>query len=290
MVVCLSYGGDLWSIIIYSQQQIWRAEFYPNFFLHYCIGCRVGHGGSVTILAEPKNSTSKMKLNIFLTMLIILTNVGFSSELSIENRNLLLLLDSDFGWRKIENTYDNISISIKELPSSNLNAIKVEKIVDLKPELITKTIMDVENYDGILSNTNSLQSRVIRRSTTGLIGYQHIKIDIPLFDDREYFFQMNQSGFEDHDSNTLCHWVLLDATPINDINGVIKGATYLSFGAGIWKAEATPSNQYKISYRLYIDPGGSIPNFLIDMINKQSIVGLFRDVEVEVIAKSETGI
>ncbi len=90
-------------------------------------------------------------------MLIILTNVGFSSELSIENRNLLLLLDSDFGWRKIENTYDNISISIKELPSSNLNAIKVEKIVDLKPELITKTIMDVENYDGILSNTNSLQ-------------------------------------------------------------------------------------------------------------------------------------
>jgi hypothetical protein len=231
-----------------------------------------------------------MKLNIFLTMLIILTNVGFSSELSIENRNLLLLLDSDFGWRKIENTYDNISISIKELPSSNLNAIKVEKIVDLKPELITKTIMDVENYDGILSNTNSLQSRVIRRSTTGLIGYQHIKIDIPLFDDREYFFQMNQSGFEDHDSNTLCHWVLLDATPTNDINGVIKGATYLSFGAGIWKAEATPSNQYKISYRLYIDPGGSIPNFLIDMINKQSIVGLFRDVEVEVIAKSETGI
>ena len=150
--------------------------------------------------------------------------------------------------------------------------------------------MDVENYDGILSNNNSLQSRVIRRSKTGLIGYQYIKIDIPLFDDREYFFQMNHSEFGDYDSNTLCHWVILDANPINDINGIIKGATYLSFGAGIWKAEATSSNKHKISYRLYIDPGGSIPNFLIDMINKQSIVGLFRDIEVEVIAKSEIGI
>ena len=290
MVVCLSYGGDLWSIFIYSQQQIWRAEFYPSFFLPYRIGCLLGHGGYVSLLAKPKNSKSKMKLNIFLTILIALTNVSFSSGLSIENRNLLLQLDSNFGWRKIESTYDNISISIKEISSSNLNAIKVEKIVDLEPELITKTIMDVENYDGILSNNNSLQSRVIRRSTTGLIGYQHIKIDIPLFDDREYFFQMNHSGFGDYDSNTLCHWVLLDANPINDINGVIKGATYLSFGAGIWKAEATSSNKYKISYRLYIDPGGSIPNFLIDMINKQSIVGLFRDIEVEVIAKSEIGI
>ena len=79
-----------------------------------------------------------MKLNIFLTILIALTNIGFSSGLSIENKNLLLQLESNFGWRKIENTYDNISISIKEIPSSNLNAIKVEKIVDLKPELITK--------------------------------------------------------------------------------------------------------------------------------------------------------
>jgi len=32
-------------------------------------------------------------------------------------------------------------------------------------------------------------------------------------------------------------------------------------------------------------PGGSIPEFIVEMINKNSIVGLFRDVEKEVYKK-----
>ena len=33
---------------------------------------------------------------------------------------------------------------------------------------------------------------------------------------------------------------------------------------------------------LYMHPGGSIPDFLVDAINKRSIIGLFRDVIKEV--------
>ena len=32
---------------------------------------------------------------------------------------------------------------------------------------------------------------------------------------------------------------------------------------------------------IYIDPGGSLPNFLIDLINKTSVVNIFKDAIAE---------
>ena len=58
-------------------------------------------------------------------------------------------------------------------------------------------------------------------------------------------------------------------------------ATYLSHGAGLWAAEEKSNNMTSLSYRLYMDPGGSLPTFLIDMINKTSVVNIFEDVIAE---------
>ena len=93
---------------------------------------------------------------------------------------------------------------------------------------------------------------------------------------------MNRTSFGDQDSTTMCYWVLLD--PDYETNKPIesKNTTYLKQGAGIWKCESSELNKWKISYMLYMHPGGSIPDFLVDAINKRSIIGLFRDVIKEV--------
>ncbi len=36
--------------------------------------------------------------------------------------------------------------------------------------------------------------------------------------------------------------------------------------------------RYQYSYRLFMDPGGTIPNFVIDQINSLSVVNIFSDV------------
>ena len=37
-------------------------------------------------------------------------------------------------------------------------------------------------------------------------------------------------------------------------------------------------NKYLISYRLYMDPGGSLPDFIIKKVNESSIYNIFNDV------------
>ena len=200
----------------------------------------------------------------------------------IEDFVSAFILNTNSGWETLEKTNDFISISVKKLDDAELEAIKVEKILEIDPSLITDVIMDVENYNSFLSDAKSLKSLVVERSDIGLVGYQHIKVDFPFFDDREYFFRMNRTPFGDQDDTTMCYWVLLD--PDYEINKPIesKNTTYLKHGAGIWKWESFELNKWKVSYMLYMHPGGSIPDFLVDAINRRSIIGLFRDVIKEV--------
>ena len=228
-----------------------------------------------------------MNPNNLLICLIIFTNLIVGENRLFTNTDLLNLLNNDSNWNKLEYTDDNITISKKELSFSKLVAIKVEKILNINPQLITDLLMDIDKYNTFVSNPKSFHSELIKSSSKGLIGYQFIKIDFPFFNNREYFFEIIPEGIIKDESNILCHWYLLNSNKIIELNKKrMPNATYLAFGAGIWKAEPYTSMGYKVSYSLYMDPGGSIPDFLIDLINKQSIIGLFRDVEREVISKN----
>ena len=45
-----------------------------------------------------------------------------------------------------------------------------------------------------------------------------------------------------------------------------------------------------LSYRLYLDPGGSIPDFAIELLNKMSIVNVFNDVLIEASRRNFTAV
>jgi len=216
-------------------------------------------------------------------------SVSLCSDKSTGNKELFKLLKSDLEWNMLEKTDDMITISIKNLPGSDLNAVKVEKTLQLNPGIVSDIIMDLDNYNRFLSNAQSLDTKIISRSDNNLIGYQHISIDIPFFDDREYLFQISKQEWIDESSTILCHWMLLDYEDTMNNKEIMKQVTYLSYGAGVWQAKYLSPGNFNISYRLYMDPGGSIPDFLIDIINRESIVGLFRDVEREVISRSRSG-
>ena len=96
---------------------------------------------------------------------------------------------------------------------------------------------------------------------------------------------MSREQIIDQDTTTMCFWLLLEPfkEKANNINAI-----YLEYGAGIWKSEQISPGKYNISYRLYMDPGGSIPTFVVDIINETSIVGLFQDALNEAYRRQNT--
>ena len=74
--------------------------------------------------------------------------------------------------------------------------------------------------------------------------------------------------------------VLLNPDRFKNNFTVSEENIYLKHGAGVWKWDNNElSNSYDISYILTMHPGGNLPDFIIDMINKTGIKGLFTDVQ-----------
>ena len=226
-----------------------------------------------------------MRKNSLKNFFILSLSIAFSETDYDRVYPLLLSLNSNDGWTDIKEIDDSTNISMKELSESKLYAIKVDKIIDIEPDQITDVIMDVNNYNSFLTNSESFKSEVVNQYDKNLIGYQYIKVDIPFFDDREYYFKMSREQISDQDTTTMCFWLLLEPfkEKANNINAI-----YLEYGAGIWKSEQISPGKYNISYRLYMDPGGSIPTFVVDIINETSIVGLFQDALNEAYRRQNT--
>ncbi len=226
-----------------------------------------------------------MRKNSIKNFFILSLSIAFSETDYDRVYPLLLSLNSNDGWIDLKEIDDSTNISIKELSESKLYAIKVDKIIDIEPDQITDVIMDVNNYNSFLTNSESFKSEVINQYDKNLIGYQYIKVDIPFFEDREYYFKMSREQIIDQDTTTMCFWLLLEPfkEKANNINAI-----YLEYGAGIWKSEQISPGKYNISYRLYMDPGGSIPTFVVDIINETSIIGLFQDALNEAYRRQNT--
>ena len=94
-----------------------------------------------------------MNPNNLLICLIIFTNLIVGENRLFTNTDLLNLLNNDSNWNKLEYTDDNITISKKELSFSKLVAIKVEKILNINPQLITDLLMDIDKYKVTIQDT-----------------------------------------------------------------------------------------------------------------------------------------
>ena len=206
-------------------------------------------------------------------------NTVFSNNINAKPNAILNSLHDNTGWEILDSSAYRL-ISTKRIPGKDLFAVMVQKELDLPKEILQAVIMDINNYKHFLKSSDSFISNEIKRTSKFVDGYQFIPINLPFFDNREYLFRMYPSGFKEDDKISFIHWYLLDEdkTILKKEN---RSATYLNHGAGLWTAEQRLNNKTFFSYRIYMDPGGSLPSFLIDIINKNSVVNIFEDAVAE---------
>ena len=65
---------------------------------------------------------------------------------------------------------------------------------------------------------------------------------------------------------------------------------YLESGIGIWDVIEDDKNSCQLSYRVYMDSGGNLPNFLIDWLNRKAIGNIFDDVVLAALTRTSESI
>ena len=171
----------------------------------------------------------------------------------------------------------------KKIEDQDLSAVMVTYETSIPLLSIQEVLMDVENYESFLSSSSKMVTKQLKKDDTAVVGYQFIPINFPFMNDRHYCFKLIKNEINVENSKTLVKWFLLDEDQeLLDLQSSNKtNPIYLKYGAGLWLVDSIDKSKIKISYRLFMDPGGSIPNFLTEKINEISIINLFKDVIAE---------
>tara|TARA_B100001142_G_scaffold302768_1_gene329560 strand:+ start:83 stop:772 length:690 start_codon:yes stop_codon:yes gene_type:complete len=215
---------------------------------------------------------------IFVVQLVL----ARSEEKNIEPKELYRLLEASKGW-VMNDEIEGYKLFSKKIEDQELSAVMVTYETSIPLLGIQEVLMDVENYESFLSSSSKMVTKQLKKDESAVIGYQFIPINFPFMSDRHYCFKLIKNEINAENSKTLVKWFLLDedkelldVQSSNNTNPI-----YLKYGAGLWLVDSNDESKVKISYRLFMDPGGSIPNFLTEKINETSIINLFKDVIAE---------
>ncbi len=215
-----------------------------------------------------------------ITLLSVVISFCFCSDNTLSKpHEILKALSVNDGWDYVS-TENDIDLSTKNIDQSNTKAVKVQKETDISPDLICDILMDIKNYKNYFNSSASLNFSEVNRRENSVEGHHFIPVNIPFMRNREYYFRMHPNSHQLKSSNTFLHWYLIGDNSIDDevINHFIEETIYLKIGAGVWNKEHLPDGKNLLSYRLILNPGGSLPESLIDKLNRVSIVNLFNDI------------
>ena len=201
---------------------------------------------------------------------------------NINYEKLIRSLKDDMAWDVINTMEDGSIIKSKNVNDMNLSAISIEREIKMSPVVIQDILIDILNYNNVLKSSGSLKTKLFKQTNNFLDGYQYIDSGMPFISDRKYCFRMSYSGYTKN-KNVLMEWYLLNDK--GEYKSYIiqndQDAVYLDYGAGIWMVDKVSDGLYLFSYRLFMDPSGYIPNFIIEKVNEISIYNIFNDVFLE---------
>ena len=202
---------------------------------------------------------------------------------------LFQMLKSNQNWTFVAKKGE-VTLSTKPIKNMSLVAFMAKQKTNIPSKIIQDIVMDVKNYGQYFNSAGEFVFSEVRRYSGAVEGYHLLPVDLPFMKDREYFFRVHSGGYDKEDNVSIVHWYLIDEPEKVQTQNTSKDAIYLNNGAGLWIAQHNDDGEYMLSYRLYLDPGGSIPDFAIELLNKMSIVNVFNDVLSEASRRNYTAV
>jgi len=198
-------------------------------------------------------------------------------------------LYSSEGWTVIDEHETGRKISVKSIKGMELNAVMVTNTVQLGAETLLNVVADLANYKKIFTSSSQVTTTVLKSTPEFTDAYQHLPVPIPFLSDRHYIFRM------DSIKDNRVVWTLISyhngyKAFLQERDMEYNNPVYLESGIGIWDVIEDGKNSCQLSYRVYMDSGGNLPNFLIDWLNRKAIGNIFDDVVLAALTRTSENI
>lgn len=188
-------------------------------------------------------------------LVILLLTSGFTNSYAQEN------------W-KLHTEKDGVRVYTKSLLTSKIKALKVESILNASASQFVSVIMNIDKSTEWVYNTKS--SVLVKQvSPSELFYYSEVTLPWPA-QNRDFIAHIAVS------QNPATKTITIDAPCVSGFVPVKQGIVRVTQSQGRWVVLPISKKQVKVEYTIAVDPGGSIPAWLVNLVASQGPLESFK--------------
>ena len=169
---------------------------------------------------------------------------------------------------------EGIKVYTKNLDNSPFKAIKTACTIDATTNVLTAVLMDINNStDWVYATKKAVLLK--QPSPDELFYYSEIDVPWPL-NNRDFIVHLKASQDEHTKAVTIVAYNQPKYLPEN------KNIIRVPQSYSKWLIEPLPNNRVKIEYILQVDPGGSVPAWLINLLATRGPFESFKNLRLQV--------
>lgn len=168
----------------------------------------------------------------------------------------------------------DLTVKKRSVAGSAVREYLVETVMDAKVGDIEEALCDATRFPAFMPHV--AETRILE--TASRTERVYTRVEPPVGGSRDYVAEVVvlERASEDGTGTFRQKWhALPDAVPERD------GVKRIRVNEGSWHISSTAEGHSKVVYRFRVDPGGWVPEFVIDLANRKTIPETLRAVEQE---------
>ncbi|MDF2431128.1 MAG: hypothetical protein JWP44_759 [Mucilaginibacter sp.] len=176
------------------------------------------------------------------------------------------------NW-KLTTEKEGIKIYTSTVTDSKIKAIKVECDLNATPSQLVAIVMDINTAPEWVSHVKS--AKLVKQvSPAELYYYSEINLPWPAAN-RDFVAHLTVS--QDPDTKV----VTIDGPAVPGFVPVKKGIVRIDNSIGKWIITPIGQDQLHVEYSIHVDPGGSLPVWLVNMFGTEAPLQIFRSLKTQ---------
>jgi hypothetical protein len=181
-----------------------------------------------------------------------------------------LTVFAQVNW-ELKKDKDGIAVYTGKVKDEKFKHVRAICTINTSIEKLIKVMQDVDHHKNWVYNTK-VSSLVKRKGRDTVTYYTEVSLPWPV-SNRDLVMQ--QSMTRDSINKTL-------KIEVHSVSGVLPekpGKVRVPFSQGLWNITTVANNRIRIEYVFNVDPGGSIPAWLVNMLSTAGPFNTFKNLK-----------
>jgi hypothetical protein len=169
---------------------------------------------------------------------------------------------------------EGVKIYTAVFPNSRIKAVKAQCNVKATASQVVALLMDVESATDWVYHTKSC-ALIKKVSPAELYYYSEISLPWPL-QNRDFVAHLKVS------QNASTKVVTIDGPAVKGYVAEKKGIVRIQDSKGKWVISPAGADNVNIEYTIHVDPGGTLPPWLINMFAAEGPLKIIKNLKIQV--------